>query len=147
MWSALFARNEAGNPFRKALQGNPPGKHILFKCNFTKKLFFGLQTTFFDGFNVLLNFLAEKWYRTIMKSPQKTSFGPQTCNYGKKSWLSFGEGCRRYTAWTVFFCWVTILLYIKVAIFESFKLVFELPERSRVITVTSPQQMISRPEM
>jgi len=31
----------------------------------------------FYGFNVLLNFLAEKRYRTNMKSPQKASSGPE----------------------------------------------------------------------
>ena len=40
---------------------------------------FGLQTVFFYSFNVLLSFLAEKWYRTNIKLPQKISFGSETC--------------------------------------------------------------------
>ena len=30
----------------------------LFSCIFTKKILLGLQTTFFDGFNMLMSFLA-----------------------------------------------------------------------------------------
>ena len=41
-------------------EGNPPGKHIFFKCFFTKNVIVGLQTVFFDGFNVLMSFLAQK---------------------------------------------------------------------------------------
>ena len=33
---------------------------FVFKLILCEKIVFGLQTTFFDGFNVLLNFLAEK---------------------------------------------------------------------------------------
>ena len=32
----------------------------FFICIFMKNIIFGLQTTFFDGFNVLMSFLAEK---------------------------------------------------------------------------------------
>ena len=39
---------------------------------------------FFFKLNMLLNFLAEELYRTIMKSPQKQSFGTNTCSYGEK---------------------------------------------------------------
>ena len=39
-------------------EGNPPGKHTFFKCILTKHIV-GLQTTFFDSFNVLMSFLAE----------------------------------------------------------------------------------------
>ena len=42
-------------------------------------MIFGLQTAFFDGFNVLMSFLAQKWYRTVMKSPQKASFVTKAC--------------------------------------------------------------------
>ena len=35
-------------------------ENILFKCIFMKNNIFGLQTTFFDGFNVLMSFLAER---------------------------------------------------------------------------------------
>ena len=48
---------------------------------------FCLQTMFFYSFNVLLNFLAEKLYRTNMKSPQKASFGPETCEIGPRVWF------------------------------------------------------------
>ena len=37
---------------------------------------------FFDGINVLLNFLAGKSYRTIMKAPQKARFGTKRCSCG-----------------------------------------------------------------
>ena len=42
-------------PGRETLQENIP----FFKCVFMKNYVFGLQTTFFDGFNVLMSFLAE----------------------------------------------------------------------------------------
>ena len=32
---------------------------VILKYIFTKKMFFGLQTAFFDGFNVLMSFLAQ----------------------------------------------------------------------------------------
>ena len=51
---------------------------LLFYAFLRKNAVFGLQTTFFDGFNVLLSFLAEKRYRTILKSLQKVSLGPET---------------------------------------------------------------------
>ena len=41
-------------------EGNLPGKHTFFKCIFTKIHIFGLQTTLFDGINVLMSFLAQK---------------------------------------------------------------------------------------
>ena len=50
----------------------------------TKNVVFGLQTTFLDGFNVLLSFLTQKWYRTNMKLPQQASFGPETCEVWPK---------------------------------------------------------------
>ena len=40
-------------------QGNPPGKHAFFNPLLCKIVVFGLQTTFFDSFNVFFNFLAE----------------------------------------------------------------------------------------
>ena len=90
--SALFARNEAGNPSRETLQG-PPGKTHSFSNSFLrKKVLFGLQTTFFDVFNVLLSFLAEKWYRTIMKSHQKANFGTKECSYGEQTMVKFWRG-------------------------------------------------------
>ena len=58
-------------------------KHTFLDCVFTKNVAFGLQTTFFNSFNVLFSFLAEKLHRTIMKSPQKVSFGTKTCSFGK----------------------------------------------------------------
>ena len=42
----------------------------------------------FDGFNVLLSFLAEKWYRSNMKLPQKASFGSETCEMEPKVAIS-----------------------------------------------------------
>ena len=48
-------------PGGETLRENIP----YFKCIFTKKGNFVLQTTFFDGFNVLMSFLAEKLCRTI----------------------------------------------------------------------------------
>ena len=45
---------------------------------------FVIQTAFSDGFKVLLSFLAERWYRTIMSSPQKANSRTKTCSYGKK---------------------------------------------------------------
>ena len=42
------------------MEGKPSGKHI-FLMHFSKTdVTFGLQTAFFDGFNVLMSFLAEK---------------------------------------------------------------------------------------
>ena len=49
-----------------------------------KKVVLGLQTAFFDSFNVLLSFLFEKCYRTNMQVPQKSSFGPETCEIAPK---------------------------------------------------------------
>ena len=40
-------------------EGNPPGKHNFFRCIFTKKYDFSLQTAFFYGFNVFMSFLVE----------------------------------------------------------------------------------------
>ena len=42
------------------MEGKPSGKHAFFKCIFMKNIIFALQTMFFDGFNVLMSFLAEK---------------------------------------------------------------------------------------
>ena len=69
-------------------------KTHVFKYIFMKNFFFGLQTTVVDGFNVLLSFLAEKWYRTIMKLPQKASFRPKHAKFDKKSpfGVSGGQG-------------------------------------------------------
>ena len=59
---------------------------FFFEHIFTKEnIVFGLQTTVFYGFSMLLSFLAEKCYRTIMKSPQKPSFGTKMCSDGKKN--------------------------------------------------------------
>ena len=53
---------------------------LFLRNTFLFKIFvFGLQTAFFYGFSVLLSFLAEKSYRTNMKSPQKASLEPETC--------------------------------------------------------------------
>ena len=41
-------------------EGNPPGKHTCLNALLRKNDVCGLQTTFFDGFNVLMSFLAEK---------------------------------------------------------------------------------------
>lgn len=51
-----------GNPSSETLQGHPsPGKtHLFFNYVFSENVVFGLQTAFFDGFNVLLSFLAEE---------------------------------------------------------------------------------------
>ena len=62
-------------PGRETLRKSIP----IFKCSFMKNNIFGLQTLFFDGFNVLMSFLAQKWCRTVMKSSQKASFGTKTC--------------------------------------------------------------------
>ena len=58
-----------------------------------KKCCFGLQTAFFDSFNVLLNCLTEKWYRTNMKLPQKASFGPEACEILPKVWFLASGFC------------------------------------------------------
>ena len=47
------------------LQGSPPGKsskktYPFLNAFLRKNVVFGLQTAFFDGFNVLMSFLAEK---------------------------------------------------------------------------------------
>ena len=67
-------------------------KNMFFSSNaFLSKIFvFNLHIMFFNGFNVLLSFLAEKWYRTIMKLPQKTSFGTNTCSFGTSITLPTG---------------------------------------------------------
>ena len=59
----------------------------FLKYIFMNNIFFCLQTTFFDGFNVFLSFLAEKCYRTIMNSPQKASFGTNMCIILTKSYI------------------------------------------------------------
>ena len=68
--------------------------HMLF-CFVTMShfSFLYLQTTFFYGFKVLLSFLAEILYRTIMKSLQKASFGPQTCEIEPKVWFLASGFC------------------------------------------------------
>ena len=60
-------------PGRETLQENIPFLNEFLR----KHVIFGLQTSFFDGFNVLMSFLTQKWYRTVMKSPKKASFGPE----------------------------------------------------------------------
>ena len=40
-------------------EGNPPGKHIFLNAFQRKNVILGLQTAFFDGFNVILSSLAE----------------------------------------------------------------------------------------
>ena len=45
---------------RRTPGGEPSGKTYSFKYIFTKNVIFGLQTTFFDGFDVLMSFLAQK---------------------------------------------------------------------------------------
>ena len=66
---------------------------FLFKFIFKKNVVFGLQTTPFDSFNVLLSFLAEKWYRTNMKLPQKASLGSEMCEIGPKVWFLASGFC------------------------------------------------------
>ena len=75
-------------PARPLKSGKSSGRtHPLFLDIFAKNVVFGIQTTFVYSFDVLLSFLAETWYRTNMKSPQKVSFGPETCEIGPKVWL------------------------------------------------------------
>ena len=57
--------------------GKSSGKTNCLNDFLLKIVVFDLQTAFLDGFTVLLSFLAEKWYRTNMKLPQKASFGPE----------------------------------------------------------------------
>ena len=52
-----------------------------------KNVIFCLQTTFFDGFKVLVSFLTEKWCRTIYKFLQKTNFEFKTCKIEPKLWF------------------------------------------------------------
>ena len=68
-------------PGRETSQENTSFLNAFLRKNYI----FGLQTMFFDGFNVLMSFLAQKWYRTVMKSPQKASFGTKTCSYGQQN--------------------------------------------------------------
>ena len=55
---------------------------IFHKRIFIKIHCFDLHVTFFDRFNVFFRFLAEIRFRTIMKLPQKASFGTKTCSFG-----------------------------------------------------------------
>ena len=71
-----------GKPYRE-----PPRENMPFLMHLYEKNDFGLQTMFFDGFNVLLSFLAETWYRTNMKLPQKASFGPEACKFWPKVFI------------------------------------------------------------
>ena len=64
---------------RRTPEGKPPRKTYLFKMHFYENVVFCLQTTFFDGFTVLMSFLAQKSYRTVMKSHQKAIFGTNNC--------------------------------------------------------------------
>ena len=73
---------------RESLQGSPPGKpsRKTFCYLFLwQNVVFGILTTLFYVFNVLLSFLAQNWGRTIMKSHQKASFGTKMCCYGKQN--------------------------------------------------------------
>ena len=66
---------------------------IFLKCIFTENVVFGIQTAFSDSFNVLLSFLAEKWYRTNMTLSQKVSSGPETCETWPKVWFLASGFC------------------------------------------------------
>ena len=59
----------------------------------TYSLFFGLETALLDSFNVLLSFLAEKWYRTNMKLSQKEIFWPETCEIEPTVWFLSSGFC------------------------------------------------------
>ena len=45
---------------RRTPGAEPSGKTYFFNAFFLKKMIFGLQTTFIDGFNVIMSFLAQK---------------------------------------------------------------------------------------
>ena len=81
IWTHMGPYGPGPGPWRA---GKVQEKHKFLNSLFTKKIVFGIQTPFFDGFNVLLSFLAEKWYRTNMKSPSKPRVGTKTSSYVKK---------------------------------------------------------------
>ena len=41
-----------------------------------------MRIHFFVSFNMFFRFLAEKRFKTIMKLPQKASFGTNMCSFG-----------------------------------------------------------------
>ena len=59
-------------------------EHLFLNIFLQKDVVFGIQTTFSDSSNALLSLLAEKRYRTNMKSPQKASLGYEMCEMGPK---------------------------------------------------------------
>ena len=74
---------------REMMQGSPPGTaHFCFNASLSKIVVCDLHMMFFDNFTVLFRFLADKHFRTIMKLPQKTSFGTKPCSLGNKEQLS-----------------------------------------------------------
>ena len=91
-----FSREiKQGSPSRETLQENT----LSLKYMFTKNVVFGLQPVFFEGFNVLLSFLVEKWYRTNMNLPQKTSFGSETCEIEPKVETWTCPSCPKSSKW------------------------------------------------
>ena len=62
-------------------------------AGFSKIVGFGLQTAFFDGFNVFFTFLAEICLRTVVESSQKASFGSETCEIRPKVWFLASGFC------------------------------------------------------
>ena len=55
--------------------------YFLHNIFFSKIVVLDLQTAFFDGKTVFFRFLAEIRLRTPLRSPQKPSSRPQSCNF------------------------------------------------------------------
>ena len=59
--------------------------YLFFKCIFTKNVIFGLQTTFFYGFNVLMSFLAEKMMQNDLEITSESQFWTQNMQNSTKT--------------------------------------------------------------
>ena len=84
---------------REVVQESPQRKpsrktHLCSNAFLRKNNAFGLQTTFFDGFNVFMSFLAEKWYRTNTNLPQKQISNPKRAKLDQNSDFGHVRTCQ-----------------------------------------------------
>ena len=70
------------------MEGTPSGKHF-FLMIFTKNDIFGLHTTFFAGFNVLMSFLAENDAERSRNYFKKSVLDPKHAKFDQNP--SFGH--------------------------------------------------------
>ena len=52
--------------------------------HFYENVVLGLPTMFFDGFNMFLSILSEKWYRTNMNYLNKPALDPKHAKFTQK---------------------------------------------------------------